>query len=106
MKKFYVYVIELDSKVRASKRFKAKNPQLNVLKPCFYVGSTFRTPDVRFDQHKEGYKSNQFAHKFGLKLRPDLFEAYNPIPSRKDAEELEVYLADRLRGKGHGVWQG
>lgn len=73
---------------------------------CFYVGSSFQTPDNRFDQHKQGYKSNRYARKFGLKLRPDLYQKYNPIPSRKDALELECYLADRLRKQGYGVWQG
>ena len=106
MRRFSVYVIELDQKVRQSKRFREANPLLNPLKASFYVGSTFRTPDERFDQHKKGYKSNRYARKFGLCLRPDVFDAYNPIPSRKDAEELEVYLAGRLRSKGHGVWQG
>jgi len=58
------------------------------------------------DQHKEGYKSNRYAKEFGLRLRPDLFEAYNPIPTRADALEIEVWLADRLRSKGFAVWQG
>lgn len=106
MKRYSVYVIELDSQVRGSKRFRDANPQMNPLKACFYVGSTYRSPDERFDQHKKAYKSNRYARVYGLHLRPDLFEAYNPIPSRKDAEELEVYLAERLRQKGHGVWQG
>lgn len=79
---------------------------MKALSPCFYVGSTWRTPDERFDQHKQGYKANRYAKKFGLRLRPDLFEQYNPIPSRKDAEDLEVYLANRLRKMGSGVWQG
>ena len=37
---------------------------------------------------------------------PEVFEQYNPIPKRRDAEELESYLADRLRAKGWAVWQG
>jgi len=106
MRKYSVYVIELDPKVRQSRRFLAANPIANPLKASFYVGSTYRSPDERFDQHKKGYKSNSYAKKYGLKLRPDLFESYNPIPSRKDAEELEQYLADRLRSKGFSVWQG
>ncbi|MDE2996138.1 MAG: GIY-YIG nuclease family protein [Bacteroidota bacterium] len=79
---------------------------MRALSACFYVGSSTRTPDERFDQHKQGYKSNRYARKFGMKLRPDLFAQYNPIPSRNDALELEEYLADRLRGQGYGVWQG
>jgi len=103
---YFVYVIELDPAVRQINRFRQANPRLQPTMPCFYVGSSTRTPDERFDQHKQGYKSNRYARKFGLKLRPDLFEAYNPIPSRSDALELEEYLANRLRSRGHGVWQG
>ena len=106
MAKYSVYVIELDPKIRQIQKFRNRNPRMNPLKACFYVGSTWRSPDERYDQHKQGYKSNTYAKKYGLRLRPDLFEPYNPIPSRKDAEELEVYLAQRLRAKGHGVWQG
>lgn len=71
-----------------------------------YVGSSFKSPDERFDQHKEGYRSNRFAREFGSRLLPEVFEQYNPIPSRAEAEELEAYLAGRLRKKGWGVWQG
>ena len=106
MAKYSVYVIELDPAVRQVQKFRNRNPRMNPLIPCFYVGSTWQTPDQRFDQHKQGYKSNRYAKRFGLQLRPDIFESYNPIPSRKDAEELEEYLANRLRAQGHGVWQG
>lgn len=42
--------------------------------------------------------------KFGLALRPDLFQKYNPIPTRKDAEEIETMLAKQLQKQGFGVW--
>ncbi len=103
---YYLYVIELDSAVRQKRRFRRANPMMQASLPCVYVGSSVRTPDERFDQHKQGYKANGYARAFGLKLRPELFEAYNPVPFRADAEELESYLADRLRKKGYGVWQG
>jgi hypothetical protein len=72
--------------------------------PCVYVGQSSRKPDVRFEQHKEGYKSNRYAKKFGLKLRPDLYKKYNPIPTRKDAEAIEKMVAEQLRNQGFGVW--
>ncbi|MBT3299370.1 MAG: ribose-5-phosphate isomerase, partial [Candidatus Marinimicrobia bacterium] len=28
----------------------------------------------------------------------------NPIPTRKDAEEIEAMLARQLQEKGYGVW--
>ena len=34
----------------------------------------------------------------------DIYEKYNPIPSRKDAEEIEEMLGKELRKKGVGVW--
>jgi hypothetical protein len=69
-----------------------------------YVGQSSRKPEIRFEQHKEGYKSNKYAKRFGLKLRPDLFEKYNPIPTRKDAEAIEAMVGKNLRERGIGVW--
>ncbi len=105
-RRFFVYVIELEIAVGQIRKFRKANPDRRAGASCFYVGSSFQTPDNRFDQHKQGYKSNRYARKFGLKLRPDLFDRYNPVPTRKDALELEEYLAERLRGEGFGVWQG
>ena len=69
-----------------------------------YVGQSSRKPKLRFDQHKEGYKSNKYAKVYGERLRPDLYEKYNPIPTRIDAEEIEKMLSESLRKKGLGVW--
>ena len=71
---------------------------------CMYVGQSSRKPKLRFDQHKEGYKSNKYAKVYGERLRPDLYEKYNPIPTRRDAEEIEKMLGEYLRKKGLGVW--
>ena len=63
-----------------------------------------RKPVQRFKQHKDGYKANKYVKKFGMKLVPFFYEKYNPIPTRKDAEELEEYLANKLRLDRFGVW--
>ena len=104
MKNYYVYVIELNEKVRAHKKFRERNPFYIKGNGCMYVGQSSRKPKLRFDQHKEGYKSNKYAKVYGEKLRPDLYEKYNPIPTRKDAEEIEKMLGEYLRKKGLGVW--
>tara|TARA_Y100001947_G_C10275251_1_gene276054 strand:+ start:105 stop:512 length:408 start_codon:yes stop_codon:yes gene_type:complete len=104
MKKYYVYVIELDPLVADQRKFRDKNPKYIKGNGCVYVGQSAREPNLRFEQHKEGYRSNKYAKRFGLKLRPDLFEKYNPIPTRKDAEEIEQMLGRELRGRGYGVW--
>tara|TARA_B100000953_G_C17791674_1_gene349039 strand:+ start:40 stop:360 length:321 start_codon:yes stop_codon:yes gene_type:complete len=104
MKKYYVYVIELDQVVADKHKFRRKNPKYLKGNYCVYVGQTTRKPSIRFEQHKEGYKSNKFAKLYGLKLRQDLYEKYNPIPTRKDAEEIEEMLGRELRQQGYGVW--
>lgn len=104
MKHYYVYVIELYPAVADLKKFRDKNPKYISGNDCVYVGQSTRKPEIRFEQHKEGYKSNTYAKRFGLKLRPDLYEKYNPIPTRKDAEEIEAMLGKALRKRGIGVW--
>ena len=37
-------------------------------------------PDVRFDKHKAGIQANRYVQRFGLRLLPDLYEMYNPMP--------------------------
>ena len=102
--KYYLYVIELDKQVGKLVKFRKENPKFLLGNRCFYVGQSAKKPSVRFRQHKEGYKSNTYARQFGLKLMPALFDKYNPIPTRKDAVELEEYVAKKLRKKRYGVW--
>ena len=101
---YYVYVIRLDDIVIKSKKFQKENPDMNPHLSCFYVGQSAHEPEVRFWQHKKGYKSNYFAENFGLGLCPQFYSECNPISSRKKAEALETYLTRFLREKGHGVW--
>ncbi len=104
MKKYYVYVIKLDSQVANLRKFRQKNPAYIMGNGCVYVGQSSREPTLRFEQHKEGYKSNKYAREYGIRLRPELYEKYNPIPTRKDAEEIEKMLGKQLRKQGIGVW--
>ena len=101
---YYLYVIELKSVVGKIKKFSKQNPHYQYGSRCFYVGQSAKAPLLRFKQHKDGYKSNSYARQFGLQLVPEFYEKYNPIPTRKDAEELEAYTAEKLRKQGYGVW--
>ena len=103
--RYSVYVIELSPKVWNHRKFRKSNPDHDILKPCVYVGMTGLSPDVRFDKHKAGIKSNKFVRLYGLRLLPALYEAYNPMPYA-GAQEMEVELAIALREEGYGVWQG
>ena len=102
--KYYLYVIELEKAVGKSIKFRKQSPNFILGNRCFYVGQSAKAPLLRFKQHKEGYKSNTFVRRFGVKLAPNFYEKYNPIPTRKDAEELEEYLAHKLRKERYGVW--
>ena len=99
-----VYVVELSRDVLNEPRFRKANPDYDGTKPCVYVGMTGLSPDDRFDKHKAGIKSNKYVRLYGLRLLPQLFEVYNPMPYA-GAREMEVELAIGLREAGYGVWQ-
>lgn len=100
-----VYVILLSKDVLFEPKFKRCNPEYDPVKPCVYVGMTGLSPDERFDKHKAGIRSNKFVRLYGLRLVPDLYECYNPMPYEA-ARDMEVELAIGLRDEGYGVWQG
>jgi hypothetical protein len=100
-----VYVILLSKDVLFEPKFQRCNPRDDSAKPCVYVGMTGLNPDDRFDKHKAGIRSNKFVRLYGLRLVPDLYECYNPMPYEA-ARDMEVELAIGLRDKGYGVWQG
>ena len=100
----HVYVVELSSEILREPRFRRANPAYKPGKPCVYVGMTGLLPDERFDRHKAGIKANRFVQRYGVRLLPELYECYNPMPYR-GAQEMEVELGIALREEGYGVWQ-
>jgi predicted GIY-YIG superfamily endonuclease len=109
--KYRVYVIELSKKAfTESKKFRTANPHYNGILECLYVGMTSKRPDVRFQEHKEGKRSKRgfklsssIVHKYGLYLRPSLYQHLSAT-SRAAALEAEENLALELRKKGYAVW--
>ena len=78
---------------------------------CLYVGMTSKTPKERFAQHKEGLKGKKgqklhsnLVNKYGLYLRPSLYEHIAPIKTKAEAEAMEEQLALELRKKRYAVW--
>ena len=98
-----VYVIELDREVVTERRFVRENPRRDPTKPCLYVGSTCLSPEERFRAHMRGHKANPFVYRYGVRLRPDLYQHY-PDLTRDEAELSERELALTLRRQGYGVW--
>ena len=111
--KYQVYVIELSKKVfTENKKFRDANPQFNGVLECLYVGMTSKTPAERFKQHKTGYVNKKghklsanIVQKYGIYLRPSLYEHINENPmTREQALQMEEKLALDLRRQGYAVW--
>ena len=100
----HVYVVQLSDRVWNEVGFRRANPDCDITKRFLYVGMTGLDPDLRFDRHKAGIQANRFVFRYGLRLLPDMYEMYNPMPYEA-AREMEVELAVSLRESGHGVWQ-
>ena len=86
-----VYVIELASDVG-----RRRDPRI----PWVYVGCSARSPEVRFEQHKRGYKSARLVKRFGERLRPDLYEDLSPVVGSDDAVAAERTRAIQLARAG------
>jgi hypothetical protein len=92
---YSVYVIELEPHERDQGL------------PAVYVGMTVRTPEERFQQHKDGYKASRHVRRRGVRLLPELF----PRPAggfelQSDAEAMESEWAETLRSRGYAVYGG
>jgi len=109
---YCVYVIELSKKVfTESAKFRNANPQFNGVLQCLYVGMTSKTPKERFEQHKTGFinkkghnLASKIVTKYGLYLRPSLFNDIPKVKTREEALKLEEKLALDLRRKRYAVW--
>lgn len=109
---YRVYVIELSKRIYTEHyKFRAANPQFNGVLECLYVGVTSKSPKERFLQHKTGYR-NQKGHKlasnlvqkYGMYLRPNLYNHLPPVFGKEEALALEKKLALDLRRKRYAVW--
>lgn len=109
---YQLYVVELNKKVfTENRKFREANPQFNGVLECLYVGMISKTPKERYLQHKtgfvnkKGYKlSSNIVQKYGMYLRPSLYNHIDPISSRAEALKLEENLALQLRRQRYAVW--
>jgi hypothetical protein len=101
-----LYVVELKPEVFSRERafLEANLGYIPGAKPCVYVGMTGLTPEERLREHRNGNHSARFVKKYGVRLLPDLYEHFNPMPYAL-ATVMEVELARQLRDHGYGVWQ-
>lgn len=100
-----VYVVLLDPEVAKLSVVREANPDRDPSMPCVYVGMTGLTPEERFENHKAGIKDAFVVKRFGIRLMPELYEHFNPMPFEA-AAEMEVGLAEDLRRAGYTVTGG
>lgn len=109
---YRIYVVELSKRVfTENAKFREANPQFNGVLQCLYVGMTSKSPKERFKQHKTGYRnkkgykiSSNIVEKYGLYLRPSLYNHIDPIATRQEALKMEETLALELRRQRYAVW--
>ncbi len=109
---YQIYVIELSKKVYSENRkFREANPQFNGVLECLYVGMTSKTPQIRFSQHLEGALSKKginisanIVRKYGIYLRPSLYQEIPNCKNMDEALQAEKDLAGKLRKMRYAVW--
>jgi predicted GIY-YIG superfamily endonuclease len=109
---YRIYVVELSKRVFSENaKFRNANPQYNGALECLYVGMTSKTPKERFEQHKSGYRSKKgykisssIVEKYGLYLRPSLYNHIDPFFTRAEALLAEKEIALELRRERYAVW--
>ena len=109
---YRVYVVELSKRVfTENRKFREANPQFNGVLQCLYVGMTSKAPKTRFEQHKSGYVNSKghnlssgIVRKYGMYLRPSLYNHIQPLKTRDEALRMEKTLALELRRKKYPVW--
>ena len=103
---YCVYVIKLRKGVLRSRKFKKANRRYRKGKPCVYVGSTFLTPEERFQVHmSDPERGSKWVKRHGKALFPWAYQELPTFNSREEAERVEAEHADQLRDRGWGVWQ-
>lgn len=100
-----VYVVLLAPEAARLAEVRAANPGTKKGRTCVYVGMTGLTPEERFQNHKNGLKAARVVQRFGVRLMPELYAVFNPMPFEA-AVEMERELAEDLRAQGYIVAGG
>ena len=68
-----------------------------------YVGETSKTPEERFDEHKNGIRANKDARDHGRDLNYDLMKDIPQVRFKQDSKWLEAHAGEKLRDCGYKV---
>jgi len=103
-----VYVVRLDARIWHEKpAFARANPDADRTKPCYYVGETAYTPEVRLEQHLRGFRAGKgYVRYYGWEKVEEDMTRRNEFPNRAASKAFEKALGMKLRKAGHGVHWG
>jgi hypothetical protein len=73
------------------------------LRKWVYVGETSKTPEERFDEHKNGIRDNKAARDHGRDLNYDLMKRIPQVRFKQDSKWLEAHAGEKLRDCGYKV---
>ena len=68
-----------------------------------YVGETSKTPEERFDEHKNGIRDNKATRDHGRDLNYDLMKHIPQVRFKQDSKWLEAHAGEKLRDCGYKV---
>ena len=68
-----------------------------------YVGETSKTPEERFDEHKNGIRDNKAARDHGRDLNYDLMKRIPQVRFKQDSKWLEADTGEKMRSRGYVV---
>jgi len=68
-----------------------------------YVVETSKTPEERFDEHKNGIRDNKAARDHGRDLNYDLMKRIPQVRFKQDSKWLEAHAGEKLRDCGYVV---
>ena len=68
-----------------------------------YVGETSKTPEERFDEHKNGIRDNKAAREHGRDLNYDLMKDIPQVRFKQDSKWLEAQTGEEVRSRGYVV---
>ena len=100
-----VYVVLLAPKVAEHPSVLRLNTHRDPAKPSLYVGMTGLDPAERVQNHKAGHKAAWTVKRYGVRLLPEFYQCFNPMPFHI-AAEMEQGLAEDLRREGYTVTGG
>ena len=67
------------------------------------LSETSKTPEERFDEHKNGIRDNKAARDHGRDLNYDLMKRIPQVRFKQDSKWLEAHAGEKLRDCGYKV---